>query len=379
MPYSLLIANDFPPVTSGIATAFGELWRRVPPDRARIIAPKMPCAEAIDAAYPIPIRRIHLPLGETTRAKLGKTAITALHLLIHSLKDRPVRIHCGQVFSSGLAGLLCKRLYGIPYTVWVYGSETARLAQSGLAAHLMRRILSESEWVIANSNATADEFRTFGVPDAQLRRIYPGVDPDRFAPAPPDPARIAALHLENNRILLTIARLDRRKGHDMVIRALPRLPDDVVYLIGGKGREEPRLRQLAADLNLTHRVHFLGFVPDGDLPALYNLCDVFVMPNRITEGTTLAGDVEGFGISFIEAGACEKPVVAGRSGGAIEAVLHEQTGLLVDPTSETDIACAISRLLDNPEFARRLGRQARQRILREFDWRILAGQVEEIL
>lgn len=377
MPHSLLIANDFPPVTSGIATAFAELWRRLPPDRTRILAPGMPGAEAIDDAYPIPVRRIRLPLGETTRAKFGKTAITALYLLIHSLKERPARIHCGQVFSSGLAGLMCKRLYGIPYTVWVYGSETARLAQSGRTANLMRRILSESECVIANSNATADEFRAFGVPDARLCRIYPGVDPDRFVPALPDPGRIA--NLQNKRILLTIARLDRRKGHDRVIRALPHLPGDVVYLIGGKGREEPRLRQLANDLNVAHRVHFLGFVPDSDLPALYNLCDVFVMPNRVTEGTALAGDIEGFGISFIEAGACEKPVVAGRSGGAVEAVLHEQTGLLVDPTSETDIACAISRLLDNPELAHRLGRQARQRILREFDWRILARQVEAIL
>ena len=123
----------------------------------------------------------------------------------------------------------------------------------------------------------------------------------------------------------------------------------------------------------------IGFVPDADLPSLYNLCDVFVMPNRVTEGTLLQGDIEGFGISFLEAGACEKPVVAGRSGGAVEAVLHNRTGLLVDPRSEADVAGALQRLLDDPELAQTLGRQARQRIEREFDWRILARQVEEIL
>ncbi|MFT5370313.1 MAG: glycosyltransferase involved in cell wall biosynthesis, partial [Candidatus Latescibacterota bacterium] len=172
---------------------------------------------------------------------------------------------------------------------------------------------------------------------------------------------------------------DQRKGHDKVLQAMPQLPEDVVYLIGGRGREEDRLRQITADLKLENRVHFLGFVADEDLPTLYNLCDVFVMPNRVTEGTALAGDIEGFGITFIEAGSCEKPVIAGRSGGAVEAVLDGQTGLIVDPTSENEIAQAILRLLNEPDFAREIGQQARKRIQNELDWRILAKLVEEIL
>jgi len=377
--YTLLIANDFPPVTSGIATAFSEIWRRLPPGSTRILAPKINGAQQYDAAYPIPVQRTNLPLGESGYAKLAKTVLTALRLLVQGLSKPPARIHCGQVFSSGLAGLMCREIYGIPYAVWVYGSETARLAQGGRTASLMRRILRESEWVVTNSNMTSEEFVRFGVPKGKIVRVYPGVDPERFHPMERNPEWVTRWNLQNKCVLLTVARLDQRKGHDMVLRAMTHLPDDIVYLIGGTGREEERLKILASALGLSDRVRFLGFVPDEDLPLLYNHCDVFVMPNRVTEATALAGDIEGFGISFVEAGACEKPVVAGRSGGAVEAVLDGQTGLLVDPKSETDIADAIRRFLDDRMFAQQVGKQARTRIEREFDWRILARIVEDFL
>jgi len=379
MSKSLLIANDFPPVTSGIATVFYEIWRRLPPDQTEIVAPTMPDTEEIDSKCPVPIRRINLSLGESNKAKLLKTARTFQWVLTKSLIKRPSRIHCGQVFSSGIAGLACKKMYGIPYVTWVYGSETARLAQGGKTASLMHKVLEESEWIVTNSNMTSEEFLSFGVPKEKIKRVYPGVDPERFTPQPKDSKWVEKLNIQGKRVLLTVARLDQRKGHDKVIQTLPQLPEDVVYLIGGKGREETRLRDLATSLQVEHRVHFLGFVPDEDLPTLYNLCDIFVMPNRVTEGTALAGDIEGFGITFIEAGSCEKPVIAGRSGGAVEAVLDEQTGLLVEPTSEEEIAQAIARYLDDPGFAAQIGKQARKRIQNEFDWRILTKLVEEIL
>jgi len=379
MCWSLLIANDFPPVASGIATFFYQIWQLLPPQRTRIWAPELPGSEQVDAGYPIPVRRIRLSVGESAGAKAVKTLLTALYAVTQAIGEPPKRLHCGQILSSGLAGWLCRRAFGIPYVIYVYGSETVRLARGYHSTRLMRRILSDSEWVVTNSDATSNEYRRFGVPDGKLLRIYPGVDPRVFRPMPGDPAWIERLDLGNRRVLLTVARLDQRKGHDMVLRSLRRLESDVVYLIAGRGREEDRLRALADELGVQDRVRFLGFVPDSDLPTVYNLCDVFVMPNRVTEGTDLQGDIEGFGISFLEAGACEKPVVAGRSGGAVEAVLDGNTGLLVDPQSEKKIADALQRLLEAPQFSESLGRQARQRIGREFDWRILAAQVEEIL
>ncbi len=380
MNQSLLIANDFPPVTSGIATAFHQLWRHLPPNRTKILAPILPNSESVDETYPIAIHRIPMPLGEGTVAKAMKTVQTAVWTVFNSISDSPSKVHCGQIFSSGLAGWLCKQMFQIPYVVWVYGSETARLARGGPTRELMVRILEDSDWVVTNSDMTSDEFRRFGVTDRKIRRVYPGVDPEVFRPLPKNPDWVNRLGLKNKKVLLTVARLDQRKGHDMVLRALGRLKDrNLVYLIPGRGREEQRLRELTSELGLKDQVQFLGFIENEDLPTIYNLCDLFVMPNRVTQGTALAGDIEGFGITFVEAGACEKPVIGGRSGGAVEAVLHGQTGLLVDPDSETEVAETIETLLSDSNLAHTLGKQARLRIEREFDWQILSTLVEEIL
>ena len=382
MARTILWANDFPPVTSGIATFFVNIWRNLPSERVLVIAPEVPDAQTVDRALPFTVRRLRLPVGETGMAKGVKTLLTVFYCFFISLFRRPARHHCGQVLSSGIAGWLCKKVLRIPYVVYVYGSETVRLG-GGFSSSLMRMILHESEVVVANSEYTAEEFISFGIPQAHIQVIYPGVDPEHFHPTDPDPALVEQYSLADKQVLLTVARLDERKGHDVVIRALAILAEDypdLMYLVPSKGREEPRLRQLTGELGLDERVQFLGFVADEDLPDLYNLCDIYVMPNRITQETELAGDVEGFGIAFIEAGACAKPVVAGRSGGAVEAVADGETGLLVDtPDSPEAVADTIRRLLQDTDLCRQLGQAGRKRVEERYDWRLLARQVEEIL
>ena len=379
---SYLFANDFPPIVSGIATFFHNIWRHLPPDRIVVIAPEVEGARTFDRKQRFRIVRIRLPLGETPRAKLLKTGVTVLWALRLAASGRVAKFHCGQVLSSGVAGWVCRRLFRVPYVVYVYGSEIVRLGQGTYGRRLIHRVLSACESAITNSDSTTEEFAGFGVERARLRKITPGVDTRFFRPSDRDPELIERFSLAQKRVLLTVARLDQRKGHDMVIRALARLGDlarDVVYLVVGKGREEPRLRRLASELGVEDRVVFVGYVPDEDLPRYYALCDVFVMPNRITKGTDLAGDIEGFGISFLEANACGKPVIGGRSGGATEAVMEGVTGLLVDPESEEEIAGAIGRLLEDRSLADRLGENGRRRVEEAFDWRHLAKQVEKIL
>jgi len=379
---ALLFANDFPPITSGIATAFYQLWRRLPPEQIMVAAPRVGGAHEFDAQQAFPVLRLWLPLSEHSFAKMVKTIATVIYCIILGLRLRPRKLHCGQVLSSGIAGWLCKKLLGLPYVVWVYGSETVRLGQNRALAALMHKVMMESDWVISNSDYTSREFELFGVPKNKIRRIYPGVDTSYFQPAPKDPVLVNRIRLEGKLVIMTIARLDQRKGHDMVIEALPHLrkkTERFIYLIVGKGREEGRLRNMVSRLGLEKHVHFAGYVSDDQLLKYYNLCDIFVMPNRETEGTPLAGDVEGFGISFMEAGACAKPVIAGRSGGAQEAVVDGVTGLLVDPRSAKEIREAIERLSDDPDLAEKLGRQGRERAERSFDWKCLAKQVEEIL
>jgi phosphatidyl-myo-inositol dimannoside synthase len=133
------------------------------------------------------------------------------------------------------------------------------------------------------------------------------------------------------------------------------------------------LKRLVAEWNLNHIVRFAGFVPDDDLPAYYNLADLYVMPNSEEKG-----DIEGFGMVFLEANACGKPVIGGRSGGAAEAVLHGKTGVLVDPYDAGELAAAIQMLTGNRSKMQELGATGLSRARREFSWASRGLALEEV-
>ena len=139
-------------------------------------------------------------------------------------------------------------------------------------------------------------------------------------------------------------------------------------MIVGGGPYEARLRALAVDAP-EGSVVFTGQVSEDDLPRYYALGDVFAMPCR----TRLAGmEVEGWGNVFIEAAACGKPVVVGDSGGAREALVDGETGILVDGTDVHRVAEAVGTLLADPERATTMGAAGRERVLRDHTWPAIA-------
>ena len=154
-----------------------------------------------------------------------------------------------------------------------------------------------------------------------------------------------------------------------------RLVPDAALIIAGEGPDHRRLEALAAQAP-AHSVFFSGEVPDADLPAHFADADVFAMPCRSRFGGL---EVEGFGIVFLEAAATGRAVVAGRSGGAAEAVLDEETGLLVEGREPKAVALAIARLLLDPPLRERMGAAGRSRVERDFTWDRRAEQLIEIL
>jgi phosphatidylinositol alpha-1,6-mannosyltransferase len=174
-----------------------------------------------------------------------------------------------------------------------------------------------------------------------------------------------------------VARLTPRKGHATVLRALakvlPSIPD-AAYLIVGKGEERERLERLAADLGISEAVRFVGYVPEEDLPDFYNLCDVFVMMNHQEEN----GDIEGFGMVFLEASAMGKAVVGGRSGGTEDSVQHGTTGFLVDPDNVEELAATLRLVLENDELRKRLGVAGVARARTDFSWETRAARLREL-
>jgi phosphatidyl-myo-inositol dimannoside synthase len=191
------------------------------------------------------------------------------------------------------------------------------------------------------------------------------VDEDRFRPGLSGDVLRARLGLgSTQRLILSVGRLQRRKGFDSVIRVLPLLREraiDACYALIGVGDDQAYLRQLATEHGVADRVHLLGHVDYDELPRWYAACDVFAMPNR-----DIAGDTEGFGLVFLEAAASGKPAVAGTAGGTGSAIVDGVTGLRVDGERIEDIAKALERLLRDPEAARQMGLNGRRRVLENF-------------
>ncbi len=380
---SLLISNDFPPIVSGISTVFYHIWKRLPHGKIIVLAPKIPGYLEFDKKETFHIIRKRIPTSESGMAKFLKMLLNILYALYYIRKYNVKKLHCGQILSVGPAGFICKKLFGTPYNVYVYGSETIRFSNSTTVSTIMRKIIKEADELVTNSEFTLREYRQWGIPGEKMMKIIPGVDTAFFYPQERPEYLIEKYHLHEKQVIMTVGRLDERKGHDMVIRAMAHIVkrvDNVVYMIVGKGREEQRLKNLVESLKLHNHAVFTGFVADELLPAYYNLCDVFVLPNRETKlYNRLKGDYEGFGVVFLEASACGKPVIAGNSGGSKEAVVDGVTGLIVNSENEKEIARAIERILTNKNLARQLGTAGRTRVEREFDWQYIAKTMGKIL
>ena len=172
--------------------------------------------------------------------------------------------------------------------------------------------------------------------------------------------------LKGKKVLLTVGRLVERKGHDYVIKALPDIIKEIPeihYLIVGDGVYRNELERLSGKLNIRDFITFAGFIPDDELPEYYAMCDVFIMVSREIKEK---GDVEGFGIVYLEANAMKKPVIAGRSGGITDAVEDGVNGILVNPTEEKEIARVIIKSMKDDKMRRGLGESGYKRVVEKF-------------
>jgi phosphatidyl-myo-inositol dimannoside synthase len=281
--------------------------------------------------------------------------------------------------SEGYVALQLNRWLKLPYVIYAHGNEILEAAD--LAWQKPKWSLQRASRVLANSQFTAGLVAELGVQKDKIAVLHPGCDVERFQPREVTMTFRQQILGEqwNKRVILTIGNLVERKGHDMVIRALPRVLQavpDVVYLIAGDGRHRAQLERIALDMGVQKNVIFAGQAPDDLLPQIYALADVFIMPSRMRREFC---DVEGFGMVFLEASACRKPVIAGRCGGIPDAVVDGVTGLLVDPSNSEDIAKSMIRILLSPGLAEQFGEQGRERVLREFTWDRFAGRLRELL
>lgn len=259
------------------------------------------------------------------------------------------------------------------YFTAVHGLDA--LERRSINRRIQRLALRSGAGVIPVSGYTQSLLEPLRIPREKMRVINNGVDAQRFTPGPSDANIIKKYGLHDGFRILNFGRLTRRKGFDTTIRALAQLNDPAMHLyIGGKGRHGEELQRLASELGVADNVHFLGYIPDEELCALYNSVDVFCMPSR-----ALPLDVEGFGITYLEAAACALPSIGGSGSGAEDAIEHGVTGTLINPESSEELAREIMRLEQNPEIRKELGRNARARVEDKFTWDYIVDRIIEFV
>jgi phosphatidylinositol alpha-1,6-mannosyltransferase len=264
----------------------------------------------------------------------------------------------------------------LPVFVAVHGKELLHrpLAKLPFAQAVYDRarahVLAHAAGFFPVSQRTAQLLAAASVAPERTTIVHNGVDPQRYQPK--DAGALRSTLTAGGPLLLSVARLVTRKGIDDVLRALPAVLQrhpSATYLILGDGPDYARLARLAGELGVTRNVCFLADAK-GDLADYYNACDLFVMPAREEPA-----DIEGFGLVFLEAGACGKAVIGARAGGAVDAIVDGQTGVLVPPDDPAALASAVSELLADPARCRQMGDTARARILRECTWDHAAAKI----
>jgi phosphatidylinositol alpha-1,6-mannosyltransferase len=373
---TLLVTANLPPATGGSGRWFHELYRRLPPDRFLVAAGEHPRQAEVDREAALRVVRLPLALRDWGVARPSAAlrharVVRRLRGLVR--RERVSMVHCGRTLPEGLWALALRHLAGVPYACYVHGEEMGTAASSREFTWLVRRVLAGAAFTVANSRNTERILREdWAVPAAGLRLLHPGVDTARFVPAPPDPAARARLGWEGRPVVLTVGRLQKRKGHDHLIRALPairrRVPG-VLYAVAGDGEERAGLEALARQEGVADAVRFLGEPDDRALVECYQQCDLFVLPNR-----AIGADVEGFGMVLLEAQACGRAVVAGASGGTAETMQPGTTGELVDCAGPGPLGAVVAALLDDPARRERMGRAGRRWVVERFDWAALAAE-----
>jgi phosphatidylinositol alpha-1,6-mannosyltransferase len=365
---------DYPPIEGGISTVTRELSRELAAmgHDVTVIAPHFPGMDTFDRGE-TPVRVVRYRgyhLGPLRAVPLmRKTRQT----IVSSGADLLLAINPS---SGGFAGIRAHRKYGTPFVTFAYAYEFLKFARDSFPARLLKSVYAAAQSVVAISHFTQDRLIEFGVAADRVRVVFPGAAPV----GPVSPERLDDVRrryvVDTPRMILSVGRLINRKGQLDLVRAMPRVLEqfpDALLMLAGRGPMMKDILRAAHVLGVREQVCCPGMVPGDDLAALYQLCALFALP----AGEGGGGHVEGFGLVYSEAHAFGKPAIAGRAGGAPDAVLDGETGLLVTPGDVDGIADALIRLLGDPEYAKVLGENGRRRVERELNWRRFAEGVLE--
>lgn len=376
MNRTLIVTNDFPPRPGGIQSFVHAMALRLPADGVVVYTSSWRDnaeVRAFDSEQPFPVVR------DATKMMVPNPWV------FRRARDIARAEKCDSVWFGAAAplGLMGAglRVAGVSRLVATTHGHEAGWAQLPVSRQLLRRIGDNVDTITYLGEYTRSRIAPALGRQAAGRMVQlpPGVDETVFRPGVGGAEVRERLGLAGRPVVVCVSRLVKRKGQDTLIRALPRIlrdvPDAVLLVVGG-GPYRDGLEKLVDEVGVRRSVVFTGPVPWSELPAHHEAGDVFAMPCR----TRRRGlDVEGLGIVYLEASAVGRPVVAGDSGGAPDAVLDGETGYVVDGRAPAQVADRVTELLTDPVKAKAMGERGRRWVEEAWRWDLLAERLKGLL
>ena len=359
----VLLTHEFAPFRGGAAT-YGEEIALALASQGRTVEIWTPGSKGLpeDRHFPFAVRR----LGGSASLRLPELLRFAVAVIHRHRELREKQLYLPSV--GALLVVMHLQMLGflrhLPITVTLHGSEILRFQRNPWLRRQARKFFGRTTTLAAASPHALDLLRrSVFSPFADRCVVAPCALGSAFAGAVPSPAAAPDSRLR----ILTLARLHPRKGQIDTARALGLLPPEIkkqiLYQLAGTGDSAYRDAVLRACAAAGVAAEYLGEIPPGRMAAVYQQCDVYVLTSR-----TLPASVEGFGITYLEAGVFEKAVVGFRTGGVADAVRHEETGLLVEEGNHEALSSALRRLIEDPALRHRLGQAGRRHAL-GFSWK----------
>lgn len=367
-----MVTNDFPPRVGGIEDFVRRLVEHLAPATTCVVlAPRHRDAAAFDRTFPHQVVRWPVfPMLPSPR----------LAREVARLCDREgadAVLFGASMPLALIAGAVARRT-GLPIIACTHGVEPG-VAQIPGVRLLMKYIATHVTMLTVVSRWSEQHLRGAIGPSPRIEHLPSGIDAERFhAAVSPDAVR-RRHRLGERPVVVCVARLVARKGQDQLIRALPQIVAEcpaATLLIVGDGPDRGRLERLVTDTRMSERVVFTGMVPYEDVPQYIAAGDIFAMPC----GSRYFGlEMDALPAVFLQAAAVGRATIAGRAGGSPEAVLHEQTGLVVDEQSPTAVAEAVVSLLKSPQVAQGMAARGLHRVHTGFTWPMMAGRLQSWL
>lgn len=372
MKKTLLLTLDFYPETGGIAQYWKHLGKFFDPKKWVVVAPLHDTQE-LDVPYVIYRKNFF------SRSVWPKWIPSFFHIWNIIKREHIKEVVVSHMLPLGTVMFFLHFFTRIPYIVVSHGMDAALPLQNGWKKLLCFFIFKNAYAAIANSIQTSENLQKLGCPQEKIHVIYPcpALDNQEESINTIFSHKIIT-KVQGKRILLSVSRLVERKGHEYILLALPdviKKYPDVAYGIIGDGPYRKHLEQRVSELNLGDYVFFCGELRGNDIVTWYQRCELFIL----TPFNLSNNDTEGFGMVYLEANSFSKPVIGSRCGGVGEAVVDGNTGILVDQKNSTQIANAVVRLLEDTEYAKRLGINGKERVEKEFQWSQAAKKYKEIL